>query len=231
MRRTLLAALTAAFLPAAALAAELVVVEASGTSQQPGQTLDDGAELSLPDGARLVLVSAEGATITLTGPFKGKPTTAGGGDKGGVVVALTTLVGSRAADTTSLGAVRAGNAPQPLPQPWLVDATVSGQACLPVQGAPVLWRPDAKSAISLTLSPGDRSWTASTPWEAGQATLALPAEVPVADGEAMLFEIGGETAAVTLHRLPASVSGEKMTTAWLMAKGCDRQAVALVGKK
>ncbi len=231
MRRPLLAALLATALPAAALAAELVVVESSGTSQQPGQTLDDGAELSLPDGARLVLVSAEGATLTLTGPYKGKPAVSGGGANGGVVVALSTLVTARAADTSSLGAVRAANLSQPLPQPWLVDATISGQACLPAEGPPVLWRPDAKAAATLTLSPADRSWTANTPWEAGQPTLALPAEVPVADGEAMLFEIGGETAAVTLHRLPASVSGDKMTAAWLMAKGCERQAVALVGKK
>lgn len=209
------------------LAADYVVVEAAGIALEPGASLDGGASLTLADGARLVLVSAEGTTLTLVGPFQGRPDQGAAGGGASVTQSFANLVAARGADTSALGAVRAAAAARPLPRPWLVDAVTPGHACLQPGQPAVLWRADAAPEVTLTLAPADHAWQASTPWPAGQPELALPADVPFGDGQSMLFEIGGEATAVTLHLLPASVTGEKMTAAWMAAKGCTRQAEAL----
>ncbi|MDG5494868.1 hypothetical protein [Niveispirillum sp. BGYR6] len=218
----LLTAATA--LPAAA--AELVVVESSAPALAPGQVLDSEAALSLPAGSRLVLVSADGATINLQGPFSGKPGNGAGGSSGGVTQSLASLLSARDSDTASLGAVRAASSAQPLPRPWLVDASQSGHGCLQPGAAPVLWRA-ATAATDLTLAPADRAWTATTPWPAGAQDLALPADVPFADGATYLFDMDGKSSAVTLHVAPEAVKGDRMLAAWMLAKGCERQAQAL----
>lgn len=218
---------------AAVQAAELVIVESSNATHQPGQVLDADTALTLPAGTRLVLVSADGNTITLQGPFNGKPGAAAaeGAASGAVVKSLASLVTARDADTASLGAVRAAGTVKALPSPWLIDVANSGHACLEPGVAPVLWRPETAGAGELALSPADRSWTANTGWPAGSADLALPADVPFNDGEAYLFEMDGQAASVTLHMKPQAVQGERMVAAWMAAKGCDRQAQALLAKK
>lgn len=210
-------------LAAPAHAASLVVVEAKGSDLTPGATIDDKASVTLADGARLVLIGEDGSQVTLRGPFKGTPASAGQG----ATQQLAGLLSARGADTTSLGAVRDAGAPGPLPEAWVVDPAVSGAACVKPGQEVVLWRADAAKPASLTLMPADRAWTANAEWPAGEARLALP-ELPIADGGTLLFELDGAASAVTFHLLPAAVSAPKMAAGWMAAKQCDRQARALL---
>lgn len=210
-------------LAAPAHAASLVVVEAKGSDLTPGATIDDKAPVTLADGARLVLIGEDGAQVTLRGPFKGTPASAGQG----ATQQLAGLLSARGADTTSLGAVRDAGAPGPLPEAWVVDPAVSGAACVKPGQEVVLWRADAAKPASLTLMPADRAWTANAEWPAGEGRLALP-ELPITDGGTLLFELDGAASAVTFHMLPAAVSAPKMAAGWMAAKQCDRQARALL---
>lgn len=210
-------------LAAPAHAASLVVVEAKGSDLTPGATIDDKASVTLADGARLVLIGEDGSQVTLRGPFKGTPASAGQG----ATQQLAGLLSARGADTTSLGAVRDAGAPGPLPEAWVVDPAVSGAACVKPGQEVVLWRADAAKPASLSLMPADRAWTANAEWPAGEGRLALP-ELPITDGGTLLFELDGAASAVTFHLLPAAVSAPKMAAGWMAAKQCDRQARALL---
>lgn len=223
--RSLIAAAALLSLSTAAAAAPLIVVESKGSDLAAGATLDDKTSVTLAEGGKLVLIGEDGAQITLRGPFKGTPAGAGTGS----TQQLAGLLSARGADATSLGAVRDAGPLAALPEPWVVDPSVSGSACLKPGQDVVLWRADAAKVASLTLMPADRSWTANTQWPAGEARLALP-EVPLADGATLLFEIDGNAAAVTFHLLPDGVTGTKMLAGWLAAKQCDRQARAALTK-
>lgn len=212
----------------AALAAELVVVEASGVSLEAGSSLDAAKPLKLPEGARVTLINEEGATIKLAGPFDGVPTVAASSGAQGIGASLGGLVASRAADTASLGAVRAGDVAEPLPATWVVDATRPGDACIATGNPVVLWRPKAEKEATMALMPADRSWTAEAPWPMGAALLQLPEDVPFVDGGTFVVEMDGNSSAVIVHIMPASVKAPKMVAAWLEAKGCSRQRSALV---
>jgi hypothetical protein len=223
--------LLAAFL-SPALASQMVVVEAKGSDLQPGQSVDGSAALSLGPGAKLVLVSEDGTTLTLKGPFSGAPEGGpGGGGKNRVVQSLAGLVAGRDADTTALGAARAAKGDLPaLPEPWVWDAAAVGDVCTRQGDQVVLWRADAGKEAELSLMPADRSWTAKAVWPAGEATLALPAEVPLTDGGTFLVGLGGGAgtdSALTVHVAPPSLATDAMRAAWLGAKGCDRQLAAL----
>lgn len=219
--RSLIAATALLSLSATAMAAPLVVVESKGSDLAAGATIDDKASVTLADGGKLVLIAEDGAQITLRGPYKGTPAGAGAG----ATQQLAGLLAARGADTTSLGAVRDAGPLAALPEPWLVDPSVSGTACVKSGQDVVLWRADTAKEASLTLMPADRSWTANTQWPAGESRLALP-EVPLADGGTLLFEIDGNAAAVTFHLLPSAVTAPKMQAGWLAAMQCDRQARA-----
>lgn len=216
-------ALSVLLLTPPALAAPLVVVEAKGVDLAAGATVDDAAALTLADGARLVLIGEDGTQVTLRGPFKGTPASAGKG----ATQQLAGLLSARGADTTSLGAVRDAGPLAALPEPWLVDPAVSGAACVKAGQEVVLWRADAAKPAGLTLMPADRAWTANAEWPAGEARLALP-DLPIQDGGTLLFELDGAASAVTFHLVPAAVTAPKMTAGWMAAKQCDRQARALL---
>lgn len=219
--------LACALLSAApAWAAPLVVVEAKGSDLAPGASIDDKASLTLAEGGRLVLIGEDGAQITLRGPFKGTPASAGQG----ATQQLAGILAARGADTTSLGAVRDAGGPAALPEAWVVDPAVSGSACIRAGQELVLWRAEAAKAVTLTLMPADRAWSANTDWPAGEGRLALP-DLPITDGGTLLFEVDGNAASLTFHLLPANVTAPKMTAGWMLAKQCDRQARALLAAK
>ncbi len=211
----------------AVLAAELVVVEASGISLEAGTSLDAAKSLKLPEGARVTLITEDGATIKLVGPFDGVPTAAAGGS-GGIGASLGGLVASRGADTANLGAVRAGDVAAPLPAPWVVDATRAGDVCITTGSPVVLWRAKAEAESMMALMPADRSWNAEAPWPKDAALLQLPEDVPFVDGGTFVVEMDGNSSALIVHIMPASVKAPKMVAAWLEAKGCARQRSALL---
>ena len=106
----------------------LIDMEARGVNLKAGAQIDGEQVLTLKEGERLTLIRSDGTVLTVRGPFNKSPApaTAVASDP---KQALAALVNTRAARTSSVGVIRAGEEVMPLPEPWLVDLSRSGMRC------------------------------------------------------------------------------------------------------
>ena len=206
---------------------ELVVLDAKGVELAPGAKIDGTAKLTLPAGARLTLVAADGRTIRLRGPYEEAPAPATQAAQANMGDALRNLMNQRGAGTAQLGVVRAAGEGVDLPEPWVVDVARSGSRCLPANGTAVLWGPSFADATEIKIEPADRSWRARGNWPAGQDRLALPGTIPISNGTSYQIELGGNPAAIVVFRIPAALADPVAQAAWMLERGCEDQARAL----
>jgi hypothetical protein len=227
MRRTFLLALTAtlALFAGAASAANLIVVEARGIALKPGTVLDAAKPLTLTQGQHVTLISEQGATLSIDGPYNAPPAAGNAGKPIGE--RLAALGTERNARTGEAGVTRGGGAAK-LPAPWLVDVTRSGNVCLQENTQPVFWRPDAQSGVALVVMPVDRSWKSKADWSAGSDRITVTTDVPMHGGAAYVVNYGGTEYALAMNTIPASLPNDDMRAAWMLQKGCEAQAEALL---
>lgn len=209
----------------AAEAANLIVVEARGIGLKPGSTVDSTKPLVLKQGQHVTLISDAGATLSIDGPYNQPPSAGGSGRSLGTTLAALTT--EHAARTGEAGVTR-GAAPNKLPEPWLFDVTRSGNVCLMENAQPVFWRPDAKSGAALTVMPVDRSWKGQAAWPAGLDRITVTTDVPVHGGAAYVVSYGGADYALAVNTIPAGLANDSMRAAWMVQKGCEAQAEALL---
>ena len=223
-----LSAILAAWLMPAA-AKELVVTASTGAALKVGQVIDGDAVLSLPGGASVALIGADGKTVALKGPYNGKPGQ-GGGDDRALVSKLAQLLGTRQAESDSLGAVRGGNSDAGPSQAWVVDVEASGTVCVPAGTAPVLWRGDAASAMHMTLRRANGEGSAGVTWSAGAMTMPWPGGLPVVDQEKYLIRRPNRSLpnVVLLRQVPADLANDARRAVWMDANGCQDQAFRLL---
>lgn len=218
-------ALLASLAASAATAAELVVVEARNVDLKQGETVDDSKPLTLKEGQQVTLIADDGTILTLRGPYDRAPGGGGGVDVGKALEALTTKNAVR----NVAGVVRTGEATVRLPNPWLVDVSHPGTACVRPGEKPVLWRDRGEGGgDKITVMPADRSWLASTEWPRGSATMLAPSNFPIRDGRTYLVDFGDKPVAVTLSELSPAAANPRMQAAWMIEKGCVAQAEALL---
>ena len=218
-------AVATALLGTQASAAELVVVEARGLTLKPGQTVDDTQKITLQRGDELTLVDESGAVIKLRGPYDGPPTagSSSGIDVSNVVAALST-----GGTHSAMGVVRAKVEDVTLPNPWVVDVTHSGKVCVRPGASVVFWRQQSAGEMKLRIMPVDRTWRAEAEWPAGASELTAPSMFPITDRQTYVFDLGGQTATVTLVHVPASLGTDRMRAAWMLQKSCLNQTKALI---
>jgi len=224
-RKVAALAVGAALLAAQASAAELVVVESRGLTLKPGQVIDDSQKVTLQRGDELTLVDESGAVIKLRGPYDAPPS-AGGGSGVDISNALAAL--ATGGSQSAMGVVRAKVENVNLPDPWVVDVTHSGKACVRPGGSVVFWRQQSAGATKLRIMPVDRTWRAESEWPAGANELPAPTMFPITDRQTYLFDVGGQTATVTLVHVPASLATDRMRAAWMLQKNCLNQTKALI---
>jgi hypothetical protein len=224
---SLSAALGAALAPAAAK--ELVVTASTGATLKVGQVIDGDAVLSLPGGASVALIGADGKSIALKGPYNGKPGQ-GGGDDRALVSKLAQLLGTRQAEADSVGAVRGGNSHAAPSQAWVVDVEASGTVCVPSGAAPVLWRGDAANPMHMTLRRASGEGSASVSWSEGAATMPWPSDLPVVDQEKYLIRRPNRSLpnVVLLRQVPANLTNDARRAVWMDENGCQDQALRLL---
>jgi hypothetical protein len=218
-------ALGAAVMGAQATAAELVVVESRGLTLKPGETVNDSQKITLQKGDELTLVDESGAVIKLRGPYDGAPS-AGGGSGVDISNALAAL--STSGSQSAMGVVRAKVEDVSLPSPWVIDVSHSGKACIRPGSTVVFWRQQAAGEAKLRIMPVDRTWRAESEWPAGVSELPAPALFPITDRQTYVFDVGGQTATVTLVHVPASLGTDRMRAAWMLQKNCLNQTKALI---
>ena len=218
-------ALGAALVSVQASATELVVVESRGLTLKPGETIDDAQKITLQKGDELTLVDESGAVIKLRGPYDAAPN-AGGGSGMDVSNALAAL--SAGGSQSAMGVVRAKVENVTLPDPWVVDVSHSGKACVRPGSTVVFWREQSAGEAKLRIMPVDRTWRAESQWPAGSNELPAPSLFPITDRQTYVFDLGGQTATVTLVHVPASLGTDRMRAAWMLQKNCLNQTKALI---
>lgn len=213
----------------AAQAGELVVVEARGVSLRPGQVIDDGQPLVLREGQRVTLIAANGNTLKLRGPYDRAPDASGASDGADLTQALSALIVQKQTRTSEVGVVRAGVAAAKLPEPWLLDVSHPGSLCVREGDPLVFWRPAADATASFTVTPTDRSWKLAATWPGGVDRLTAPPSFPASSiPSTYLVMLDANSAAVTLNSIPRAVDSDRMRAAWMIEKGCQAQAQALL---
>lgn len=210
-----------------ASAAVLVVAEARGIALKPGTTLDSAKPLTLKQGQHVTLISETGATLKLDGPYDRPPVATGGGAGVGLNQTLAALVTQRQARAGEFGVTR-GTVLADLPEPWVLDATHSGNVCVLENGTPVFWRPDVRTAVPLSVAPVDRSWTARAQWPAGANRITITTDVPMRTGETYVVTFNGNESAVTMVQVPATLTNTEMRAGWMANRRCEQQAQALL---
>jgi hypothetical protein len=228
MKSMLFLALTGvvALAASSAEAAVLVVVEARGIAFKPGDTLDSAKPLVLKQGQHITLISDTGSTLKLDGPYD-RPPAAGGSGGVGLNQTLNALITQRQARAGEFGITR-GTVLAALPDPWVLDATHSGNVCVIANGTPVFWRPDGRTPASLSVAPADHSWSARAQWPAGQDRIAITTDVPMRAGETYVVTFNGTESDVTLVQVPISLTNNDMKAGWMANRRCEQQAEALV---
>ena len=227
MRSIALALLGCCVLTQAAGAATLVVAEARGVALKPGSTLDSTKPLTLKQAQHVTLISETGSTLKLDGPYNQPPVAAGGSAGVGINQTMAALITQRQARTGEFGVTR-GTVLADLPEPWVLDATHSGNVCVMENGTPVFWRPDPKTAVVLSVAPVDRSWTAKAQWPVGSDHIKITTDVPMRAGETYVVTFNGNESAVTMVQVPATLTNAKMLAGWMAARRCEQQAQALL---
>jgi hypothetical protein len=212
----------------ASLAADLVVIDARGLSFQPGQVIDDTKPLVLKEGQRVTLISANGNTLKLRGPYDQAPGAGAGGAGAGLSDALKALITQKQSRTSDVGVVRAGSAAAKLPEPWVLDVSRPGNLCVRDGDPIVFWRPSSGTTANLTVSPLDKSWKIAATWASGADRLVIPPNLPIQGRATYLIELDETQSAVTLNSIPGAAGSDAMRAAWMIEKGCQAQAEALL---
>jgi len=208
----------------------LVVVDVRGVKLTPGQSVDGSQPITLLEGQQLSLISPTGKLIKLRGPYAEAPVKDEATEKADVGAAMQALLTQKVARADRAGVVR-GQAGQVVPpEPWLLDVTHPGNRCLPAGGRITFWRPEGGVEESLVTTPADRSWRAQAVWPAQDDRLMLPSSVPLPSRSSYVVKLGKKEVMLTLLTLPAALDNDAMRAAWMMEKGCDSQAVALLQK-
>ena len=212
-------------LVAGAASADMVVVKASGPGLKPGQVVPTGTSITLPAASKAVLLTRDGRTVSLSGPFDGPisdpAATAGGDDK--TVTALSRLLTAGAADSSALGVTRAAD----FSSPYAITMG-GGSHCQVASEKPRFRREMGSPEEHLTVTAASGTSETQT-WPEDEAELGWPAKIPFAAGTYTLhLDTQLKPEALTVRLIPADVKGPAAIAVWMADHGCTAQALQLL---
>lgn len=219
-------------LASTAVAGDMVVVKSTILGLSPGDVVKGENVLSVPVGKTVQLISQGGKTVTLNGPFSGKPEAqlggSGGGGTGGgaqMTAALSKLLAKNEKYGKDLGATRdTGN--QQNKSPWAIDVTKSSVFCLAEGRDTKLFRPGIAGEVSVTSSALEVN--EAVQWQEDESYSEWPMTVPLEDGAAYQFKSAKGEATVTLKMLNRELSDNAEAAIVLDQNGCTEQALLLI---
>ncbi len=212
-------------------AGELVVIASTDAEIEIGSVLDGSRAIQLAEGNSVTLVSADGRTLNLRGPYVGRPDPVSNTGDSGLLEALSDIVKPAQKDVSTAGIMRSSlYAPK---QPWVIDSGQSGAHCV-LPGRPVLlWRPIAIGDASATLKAdgGQAPGQSGVTWRDGSYTAPWPAALALADGASyrLEFAVTGTIRRLSIHQVPGALDSDVSRAVWMHEQGCTAQARALLG--
>ena len=217
---------------AAAQASEFVVISPTVSSIGAGQVIAAGQRLVLPAKARVILVNEAGKTVSLRGPYEGKP---GGESKGGksrFIAALASLVSTTEQDARSVGAIRAANI-RTKRQAIMINISETGDYCLIEGGRDEITRYRSEKSATITIAAvkdGSAQPPQTFPWPKDARQIAWPASLPIEDGATFLVGQADKDTRTMLvmHRLSGDVPTDVHLVVEMGAKGCLEQATMML---
>ncbi|HNP34708.1 MAG TPA: hypothetical protein PKK10_02540 [Woeseiaceae bacterium] len=218
----------------AAAWADFVVLETDADAFRTGQLLAGDVTVSLGENERIVLLSADGSIVAISGPYEGVPR---GRDAQDVDVrnALAHLIDNSDNLHATLGSTRA--APQRPGDPpderdaWHLDPFSSGNQCVLSGRDVVFWRADDTAALQLVLQRPGKNGDGAIDWPTGASTASWPAAIPLVSGELYVVRRKGwmDNAMIRVVVLDSAISETLQTAiAWLAINGCRSQARILL---
>ncbi|MDH5749677.1 MAG: hypothetical protein OEY85_10250 [Rhodospirillales bacterium] len=209
---------------------QMVVVKSTDGALKEGTVINGASPLKLNRGTSVTLIGSDGSIVTLKGPYQKSPANElkGKTKDPGIVKALGALLSQRQISTAALGVVRSATpaASGQLPDPWAVSINRSGDRCIRNDFV-VLWRDDATTRDTVTISLPDANLTAQADWAAGDRMLPISSK-KFRDRGRYTFELGKQRVLLTLHRVPENVNGVAAQAAWMAKTGCEIQALAML---
>lgn len=231
MRRSILAFSFCLALAPAAQAGQLLVIGSTDPAIPPGAVLDSDAPVSIADGAELRLLYEDGTPLALKGPYSGaipEPVVEEGASEAEgplLVEALAGMVGEGKVDSSEFGAVRAISEGKQSSDPWSVDLTRPGVACVQPGGRPTVWNAAAEQGMLRMLDGKGEAKLAF----AGEGAAPWPADLPIVDGAGYAFVTpAGSPVLMTIKRAPAAMPTLAHVVRWLNDNGCVHQARMLL---
>jgi hypothetical protein len=216
-------------LPLSLKASTVVVLESKSPNYAVGLKLAPDSSIQLKAGERLMLIGANGVTVSLRGPYDGvaiKDTEKH--PSSDAAKNLASLLAAREARTSSVGVVRAGSEIAKLPEPWLIDVARAGKRCLLAGSPPKLWRENPAQAETIWVAASDRSWRVDLSWPAGADRIAIPDSAPLEGVAGLIIGRQQEEVVLSISAVPASLDDPALYAAWLIRMGCMQQADALL---
>ena len=215
--------------------ARLAVIAATdaGDVLVPGRELSVSDAISLPAGAIVTMLREDGEIIRLAGPYQGPAGGTGSGAASGGKTdwaPLMALIAESDDESSVLGAARALDSNSDVPgQPtvWQISVDSSGPRCVR-PGEIELWRRKASRTASVAVR-SEQGRLSGMKWPAGDHSFKLPASFPVTEG-LLLVSSGSGLRELEIHVAPGDIVDQApgRVLAWLIDKGCRRQAVALI---
>lgn len=208
-----------------ASAAHWVVVSADQCPLQAGSLVDGTKPIKLATGAQVTLLSENGKTLKLTGPYTGIP--AGDEGKGAGsndLQAIANLLQGHRQSASTLGVMRGFDGNDGALPP--IDADTSGVRCLSTDPV-VFGRDKIAKAEEVKLIDDQGNSIATFTWPARQAELPVPASHFV-DGKRYLLQRGDREIRLLVHKATDPTVNPTALAAWMARKGCDGQALALL---
>ena len=213
-------------------AAELVVIASEDPALRVGTVIDGGEPITVAVRASVVLVSADGRTIRLTGPYEDAPDASPSGTDSRLVDSLSRLITEEGGSPETLAVFRGGFDKTPIGRAdiWGVDIARPGKYCLRSDRPAMLWWPAARSGAVVKLSvDGDGAGGARIRWPASKKYTAWPEALTLSDGATYVarFRADDPGSELTTVLMPA-LDTDAHRAAWMAENGCAEQALAVL---
>ena len=217
-------------------AAQVIVVQSTVAKYKVGKTLGKAVQVAIPDGASMVVVLANGATKTITGPYSGKVADLSKGTTSNAALfnAVKKFVKTGGSSTKRVGALRSatpasgaiGDGAKPKFSWTAIPISARGDVCLDKSGTISIARGSTRKAQTVTVVDLQSSSRAQVQFEEGMATVAWPTELQLKNSAYALLT-GGNTKRFRV-RLIAPVPGFDQTLQVLHGQRCGTQFEAFL---